>query len=166
VLDYLDVIELRRNVYPVLGRLPGVGGFFEPRRVTWERMKEEELRKIRASIKLQLDELKEQEEILSRKREELRKKEGEILERRRSLMEEERKLNERMRQYESEERKIQKLAAYYEGMSPREAALILQELDDLTVIDILRAMKDETVSIIMMNMAPRRAAEITRKMSR
>lgn len=63
------------------------------------------------------------------------------------------------------ETRIKKLAKVYEGMRPEEAAPILSELDDLTIIDIMLQMSDRSVSKILGQMPVDRATEISQRLS-
>lgn len=63
-------------------------------------------------------------------------------------------------------KRISKLARLYGGMKPDEAVVILNNLDDSTVLDILSKMEDEQVSKIMAKLEARRAANLTQAMLR
>lgn len=63
-------------------------------------------------------------------------------------------------------KRISKLARLYGGMKPDEAVVILNNLDDNTVLDILSKMEDEQVSKIMAKLDARRAANLTQAMLR
>lgn len=61
--------------------------------------------------------------------------------------------------------RIKKLAKVYEGMRPEEAAPILSELDDLTIVSILLEMENRRVSKILGQMTPDRATEISQRLT-
>ncbi len=63
------------------------------------------------------------------------------------------------------EERIKKLAKVYEGMRPEDAAPILSELDDLTIVDILLQMEDRRVSKILGQMSVDRATEISQRLT-
>ncbi|GMA99761.1 magnesium transporter MgtE [Pelosinus sp. IPA-1] len=67
---------------------------------------------------------------------------------------------------QEEAKRISKLARLYGGMKPDEAVVILNKLDDNTVLDILSKMEDEQVSKIMALLDPSRAANLTQAMLR
>ncbi len=67
---------------------------------------------------------------------------------------------------QEEAKRISKLARLYGGMKPDEAVVILNNLDDNTVLDILSKMEDEQVSKIMAKLDSRRAANLTQAMLR
>lgn len=61
--------------------------------------------------------------------------------------------------------RIKKLAKVYEGMRPEEAAPIISELDDQTIVEIFLQMEDRRVSRIIGLMPVDRATEITQRLS-
>ena len=63
------------------------------------------------------------------------------------------------------EERIKKLAKVYEGMRPEDAAPILSELDDLTIVNILLQMEDRRVSKILGQMSVDRATEISQRLT-
>jgi len=131
-----------------------------------EVLKEEELRKLEISLEEKRKELEGEEEGLKKKREDLAKKEKELLEIEKGLYEKEENLKKRFAEFEDREKALQGLATYFQNMPPDAAAKILLEMDDMLVIDILRRLKDETVAVIMMRMDPKKASEVSRKMSK
>lgn len=159
LLDYMGIIESEK----VFSKVPGFGE--ESTKIAWTKLEEEELQKVRDSIEEELKALKKKETELEVREGDIIKREKELKLWEEKLAEEERLFEESTAQYKDEEAKLNKIAQYYQNMNPREAALILEKLDDLTVIDILKRMKDETVAITLMKMDPKRAGEISRKMS-
>ncbi|MDI6786589.1 MAG: hypothetical protein QMD92_07755 [bacterium] len=159
LLDYIGVIKGGE----ILSKIPGLGK--KPTKITWTMLEEEELQKVRDSIEEKLKDLKKNESELKVREENVDRREKELKLWEAKLTEEERLFEERVAYYEDEEEKLKKLAKYYQNMNPREAALIMGNLDDMTVINILKRMKDETVAITLMKMDPKRASEISRKMS-
>ena len=57
------------------------------------------------------------------------------------------------------------LAKYYELMDGRNAARILENMEDEFLIQIFKQMKNEVVSEILSNLNSQKAASITKKMS-
>jgi len=162
LLDVLGIFDKEK----VLAKIPGIRRFFVPPKITYEEIKKEELRKLKEVIELKLNELEEKKKKLAIKEKKLKKRDKEL-----SLLEEElqrkkQALEKREAIYENQEAKWQKLVAYYNDMKPDAAAAILSEMDDQIVIEILRRMKKSQVAIVMMKMDPKRAGEISRKMSR
>lgn len=166
LLDVLGIYDKEKAIYPKLAKIPGLGSLFAPPKITYEEVKKEELRKLKEVIDSKLDELEHKKKKLVGKEQNLKKRDKEL-----SLLEDElqRKkeaLEKRETIYNDQEAKWQKLVSYYEDMKPDVAAAILSEMDDQIVIEIFRRMKKSQVSIVMMKMDPKRAGEISRKMSR
>ncbi|AJQ27319.1 MotE family protein [Pelosinus fermentans] len=67
---------------------------------------------------------------------------------------------------QEEAKRISKLARLYGGMKPDEAVVILNQLDDRSVLAILNKMEDEQVSKILPLFSPERAAVLTQTMLR
>ncbi|SFL72144.1 MotE family protein [Pelosinus propionicus] len=65
---------------------------------------------------------------------------------------------------QEEAKRISKLARLYGGMKPDEAVVILNKLDDRSVLAILNKMEDEQVSKILPLFSPERAAILTQAM--
>ncbi|HAW50341.1 TPA: hypothetical protein DCX16_05285 [bacterium] len=165
VLDKVGVFNKEEVIYPRLSKIPHVGKFFAEKHVVFEEVEKEELRNLKESIDRKMAELKEKEERLLERERRLIEKEKEIAGLEKGLNVKKHAFEERLALYEDEERKWQKLALYYSNMSPDQAASILQNLDDSTVISIFRRMKDSAVSVCLMKMEPKRAAELSRKMA-
>ena len=64
-----------------------------------------------------------------------------------------------------EKERLQKLANVYEGMRPEEAAPIISQLDDRTIVEIFLQMDDRRVAKILGQMPIDRATEITQRLS-
>ncbi len=61
--------------------------------------------------------------------------------------------------------RITKLAKVYEGMRPEEAAPIISELDDQTIVELFLKMNDRRVSRILGALPLDRATEITQRLT-
>lgn len=166
ILDKVGVFNKEEVIYPKLAGIPGVGKFFAPKKILFEVAEKEEIRNLKESIDKRFEELSEKEERLKEKEENLDKKEKDIVAREEVILKKEEALEERIKEYENEEKRWQKLALYYSSMSPDQAASILQNLDDQTVIAIFMRMKDTAVAVCLMKMDPKRAAELSRKMTK
>lgn len=64
-----------------------------------------------------------------------------------------------------EKERIQKLAKVCEGMRPEEAAPIISQLDDQTIVEIFLQMDDRRVARILGEMSIDRATDITQRLS-
>jgi len=62
---------------------------------------------------------------------------------------------------EAEQKRLAKVSRLYDGMKPEEAAPILNELDDATVILIFSKMEEERVAKIMTLLEPSRSARLS-----
>lgn len=62
---------------------------------------------------------------------------------------------------EAEQKRLAKVSRLYDGMKPEEAAPILNELDDETVILIFSKMEEERVAKIMTLLEPSRSARLS-----
>ncbi len=166
LLDILGIYDKETVLYPKLAKTLGIGKFFAPPKITYEEVKKEELRKLKESIELKLAELEDKKKKLAIKEENLKKGDKELFLLEEELQRKKQALEKRETIYEDQEAKWQKLVAYYEDMKPDAAAAILSQMDDQIVIEIFRRMKKTQVSITMMKMDPKRASEISRKMTR
>lgn len=166
ILDKVGVFNKEEVIYPKLSLIPGIGKFFTPKKIPFEVMEKEELRNLKESIDKRFEEISEKEQRLNEKEENLEIKEKEIAAREEIVLKKEEALEERIKEYEDEEKRWQKLATYYSSMKPDQAASILQNLDDQTVIAIFMRMKDTAVAVCLMKMDPKRAAELSRKMGK
>lgn len=166
ILDKVGVFNKEEVIYPKLALIPGLGKFFVPKKIPFEVIEKEELRNLKESIDKRLEEISKKEERIKEKEENLDKREKNVIAREEVVLKKEEALEERIKEYEDEERRWQKLANYYSSMSPDQAASILQNLDDQTVIAIFMRMKDTAVAVCLMKMDPKRAAELSRKMTK
>jgi flagellar motility protein MotE (MotC chaperone) len=163
-LDKMEVFDKEKVIYPKLAKIPGIGKAFSEKQVPYEAAKEEDLRNLKEAIEAKWGELEKEEIKFKEKEEEFNKREKELLAKEDSLLKKKQALEERTAQYEQEERKWTKLAIYYSNMSPDQAASILENLDDQTIIGIFSRMKDSSVAVTMMKMDKKRAAELSRKL--
>lgn len=69
----------------------------------------------------------------------------------------------KIRQQE-EQKKLSKLARLYGAMKPDEAVIIMNQLDDQTVLAILSRMEDDQVAKILALLEAKRAAQLTQEM--
>jgi flagellar motility protein MotE (MotC chaperone) len=165
ILDKMEIFDKEEVIYPKLAKIPGIGKMFTKKAIPYYEAKEEELRNLKRSIDIRWKELEEKEARLIEKEKELKEREKNLLLREESLQRKKQALEERLAEYEQEERRWKKLAIYYSNMSPDQAAAILENLDDQTIIEIFSRMKDASVAVTLMKMDTKRAAELSRKMT-
>ncbi|NLZ53279.1 MAG: magnesium transporter MgtE [Thermoanaerobacteraceae bacterium] len=123
-----------------------------------EGKKQDILEEEKIRIEHEWAEIESQKQQLADKQAQLIKKESEL----EAL---EKQLNADKEKLESTLTNIKDLARYYELMEPRNAASILENMDDDLLIQLLRHLKREVVSEILANLDSKRAAAITKKMS-
>ena len=115
---------------------------------------------------LDQDRLDKQREALELFKQELEKRE-------KSLEEREKTFNNEKKKYDDKEVNIVQIAANLEGMQPKNAVDILQNMDDQLIIDVLRKVEERAaangtssmVAYWLSLMEPQRAAVIQRKMA-
>lgn len=64
-----------------------------------------------------------------------------------------------------EKERIERLVRVYEGMKPKQAARIFDELEMDTLLPIARRMRPARLAVILQSMRPERARELTRRLS-
>ncbi len=162
LFDVLGIFDKEK----MAAKIPGIGRFFAPPKITYEEVKIEELRKLKQTIEVKLAELEDKNKKLNIKEKKIENRDKELLLLEEELERKKQVLEKRETIFEDQEEKWQKLTQYYEGMKPDAAAAILSQMDDQIVIEIFNRMKKTQVAIIFMKMDPKRAGEISRKMSR
>jgi flagellar motility protein MotE (MotC chaperone) len=165
-LDNVGVISLEKTLYPKLQKAPVIGKRFAPPEVGFEDVQREELRKLKESLEVKLAEIKELEVKVKQREEELKRKEKQLAALEDDLKQKKEAIRSREEARASREAKIKDLAVYYSNMKPEDAARIMEQMDDLLVVDVLRQMDKTIVAAIFMKMDPKKASEISRKMSR
>jgi len=65
-----------------------------------------------------------------------------------------------------ENERIAKLVKMFESMRAQEAAKVMNELNDRTIVDMLQAMADRQAAKILQELDPVRAAEISQRLTR
>ena len=136
-------------------------------------MDQDRLDKQREALELFKQELEKREvdvQTVEKKNEQIAQ---EIENREKSLEEREKTFNNEKKKYDDKEVNIVQIAANLEGMQPKNAVDILQNMDDQLIIDVLRKVEERAVangtsSMVaywLSLMEPQRAAVIQRKMA-
>ena len=60
---------------------------------------------------------------------------------------------------------IKSLVKIYEGMKPDEAAAIFNELDMPILLDVIGKMSERKVALVLANMNPKRARDVTQELA-
>lgn len=102
---------------------------------------------------------------IEKQKQEIKNKESELLKKQAELEALEQELEVVKGKLETQMESIKDLAQYYELMEARNAAKILENIEDDFLIQLFQNMKKETVSEILSNLDPQKAASITKKMS-
>ena len=173
--DYLGILDSRRSLEMVTG-LMGI----EPEEELqtdndspWL-LDEERLKKRQQAVELQMEEIRMAREDQQVRNNELLQWSEELSEREKAVSEKENSLNEALEMYDNRNANLEQTAAYLGGMGPEDAVDIMNNMDSLDVVDLLRtserlareAGEASLVAYWISLMEPDRAAEIQRLMTR
>lgn len=173
--DYLGVLNAREILTPVYKilkvKLPTSESASTSRPITAD-LDEERLEKQRESLILYKEELEKREKDLSEREEMSEKIASELLEKEKTQEKREENFSNTVRKYESKSLNITRIVENLNGMKPKNAVDILVEMDDQTVIDVLRKTEEVAKEQGKMSMGSywlslmpsERAAKIQRKM--
>ncbi len=172
--DYLGVLDAKDALAPILGvfgiaRRAKIEAVEDPLLLERERL-EQQLQ----AVQLKEQELSRQEQHLAEREVELEQMIEEVTQKEASLAEREKSFIERLNAYENRRVNLLQLAEYLIGMPPQDAVDILEEKDDQEIIDLFRVTEERAqeadeqslVSYWLSLMPEKRAAELTRKMTR
>jgi flagellar protein FlbB len=175
--DYLNIIDAKGIMAPVLSRLP----FFKGEVRTQDKLGDDEFLNLdaeRLAVRLEAEALREleldkQEAEMASKQAEIEQMAQELEQRQVALDERENSLNAGLSDAEIISRNVESIAQQLNGMQPERAVAIIAEMNDQQAIDVLRktdeiAQRDGTSSIVpyWMSLLPAaRAAELQRKMA-
>ncbi len=171
-LDYLGIINIKENIFPQLAKIPIISYVVPKREADKNLLEKVEAEKLKMFKEIEWKKLKDFEKKLNEKKIELEKKEAELQEKEQELVSREKYIDNKYKDKETYEQKIAQQAKYFVGMRPEDAVKRLTELDDLTVIDILKEIEREAkeqgkqsiVPYFLSLMDPKRASTIQRKM--
>ena len=135
---------------------------------------EERLKKRQQAVELQLEDIRLAKEDQQVRNNELLQWAEELSEREKAVLEKENSLNEALKMYDNKNANLEQMATYWGGMSPENAVAIMDNMDSLDVVDVLRtserlsreAGEASLVAYWISLMEPDRAAEIQRLMTR
>lgn len=166
MLDTLGLVDVRTQLNRYLADTPYVGQFVQARPISQEAYETSRLRELREKVRKKRSQLQQQKQELQQRQNKLQQKRRTLNQMEESLEQREQALAQRRSRFESEEARVQYLADLYSNMPPAASASRLQTIrEDRIVISILRKMETATSSIILSNMNPARAAQLTRKMA-
>lgn len=171
--DYLGVINAKEQLAPVTSLL-GIGSpeVLEDPSAPIVLDRERMNMQIEA-LELKRDELAKRETAVQLAEAEIMQKRTELEEREKALDEKEKSLNEALNMYGNKKTNLEQNARYLEGMPPEDAVSIMQEMDDLDVVDVLRTSerlareegRNSLVSYWLSLMTPDRGASIQKLMA-
>lgn len=67
---------------------------------------------------------------------------------------------------DADEERFTELARIYQSMRPKSAAMVFQQLEMDVQVNVARRMRERSTALILANMAPQKAAELTMAMAR
>lgn len=67
---------------------------------------------------------------------------------------------------DADEERFTELARIYQSMRPKSAAVVFQQLEMDVQVNVARRMRERSTALILANMAPQKAAELTMAMAR
>ncbi len=165
--NYLGLVNLSRAFSKIASRIPVIP---YGKDITDPFLLEKEFyEKLKISFDSQFAQLKQLEKDLKVKEEQANEKERAIAEAQKSLKEKEENIYRKLKEYEDYKENIKKEAIQFINMPPNEAVKILNNMDILKVVDILRAMDEYFASIgetslvpyLVSLMPPERAAKLS-----
>ncbi|MEJ5274012.1 MAG: hypothetical protein WH035_07765 [Spirochaetota bacterium] len=165
--NYLGLVNLPRAYSKIISRVPGISygkDINDP-----FLLEKEFFDKLKISYESQFNQLKQFENELKAKEEQANEKEKAIAELEASLKEKEENIYRKLKEYDDYKENIKKEAIQFINMPPQEAVKILNNMDILKVVDILRAMDEYFKSIgetslvpyLVSLMPPERAAKLS-----
>jgi len=172
-LDYLGLLSLNNDVFPAIAKIPGLNFLLPKRTEDPYLLAKEEQKKLDYSRQIAWMKLKEKEKELKNFELKLKEKENALNEQWRRLKEKEKQLDLKYKEKETYKQKVEQQAVYLVSMPPQQAVQRLQNMDDLLVIDIFKAIekkakeegKQSIVPYYLSLMDSKRAAAIQRKMT-
>lgn len=166
MIDQLGLVDVRNQVNRYLANTPYVGQFLRTQPISQEAYETEQLRELREEVEQKRNQLEQKNQKLTQREKELESKRRTLNQMEEAIEQREQALEERRSRFEDEESRVKYLANLYSNMPPNSSAARLETIeDDRIVISILRQMENATSSIILSNMNPNRAAQLTRKMA-
>lgn len=165
--NYLGLVNLPRAFSKIVSRIPAIS---YGRDINDPFLLEKEYYdKLKISYESQFAQLKQLEMQLKSREEQANEKEKAITESEKALKEKEENIYRKLKEYDDYKENIRKEAIQFINMPPAEAVKVLNNMDILKVVDILRAMDEYFASIgeaslvpyLVSLMPPDRAAKLS-----
>jgi flagellar protein FlbB len=165
--NYLGLVNLPRAYSKIVSRIPAIPygkDIADP-----FLLEKEFFDKLKVTYESQFTQLKQYEDQLKAKEEQTNEKEKAISELEASLKEKEENIYRKLKEYDDYKENIKKEAIQFINMPPADAVKVLNNMDILKVVDILRAMDEYFASIgetslvpyLVSLMPPDRAAKLS-----
>jgi flagellar protein FlbB len=169
--NYIGLVNIQQALFKVSKKIPGlkvVKDIQDP-----FLLEKEYYDKLKLSYESKFLLLKKQEEELKKKEDELKSKEQLLVKKDKALEEKENSINRKLKEYDNIKENLRKQALYFINMPPQQAVKIMNGMDELLVVDILRAMdevfaergEDSTVPYLLSLMPEDRAARLNELMA-
>jgi len=172
LLDTFGIINLKRVFLPLMAQAPVLnrivpGNVEDPYLLSREERKKEQY-----TLKVWEDNLRKKQSEIDTKSEEIATAEQKIESDRDEIRMMVKAFDDQKKEYNNYQKNVVQQARYVESMRPEDAVARLAEMDDLTVIDILREIersalqegRTSIVSYLLSLFEPKRASRIQRKM--
>jgi flagellar motility protein MotE (MotC chaperone) len=172
VLDMVGVISLKKAFYPVLAGTPGLNRMIPQNLEDPYLLSQAERKKEVYSLRVLEDNLKKKEQELKERETMLKSTEDKLSQDRDQIEMLRKDFEDKKNEYKNYQKNIAQQAEYIESMRPEDAVDRLQQMDDMTVIDILREVerkakvegRTSVVSYLLTKFEPKRASIIQKKM--
>lgn len=166
MLDEIGLINARQQIMTQVEKVPYVGEVLAPGSEPTESVRRDELRQYERELEQRAAEIEQERASIEETRDELEQTREQLDQQRQQLEQREQALLERQERFENDEARYEYLAELHEQMAPADAAQRLQGIEqDTLVISILRQMETANASIILSEMNPQRASELSRQIT-
>jgi flagellar protein FlbB len=172
LFNMLGLIDLRKVILPLLSRTPAFNKVLNVGAEDPYLLSRAERSKEVYTLRVLEDSLKEKEKTLKVKETSLKTLEDKLAADRDEIELLRKDFEDKKNAYNNYKKNIGQQAVYIEGMRPEDAVARLQEMDDMTIVDIFREMESRaqaegrtsTVSYLLSLFNPKRASVLQKKM--
>jgi len=172
LLDTFGLLNLKRVFMPLMSSVPVLNRLVPQNVEDPYLLSREERKKEQYTLKVWEDNLKAKQQEIDSRSEELSSLEQKLTDEKDEIKMMVKAFQDQKNEYNNYKKNVVQQARYIESMRPEDAVVRLQEMDDLTVIDILREIetaaqregRTSIVSYLLSLIEPKRASRIQRKM--
>lgn len=169
--NYIGLINIQRSLFKVSKKIPLISYAKEIQDPFL--LEKEYMEKLKLSYESKFLLLQKQLEELKKREKEIKLKEKLLQKQSKALEEKDLSINRKLKEYDNYKNNIKKQANYFINMAPKNAVNIMNGMDILLVVDILRAMdevfeekgEESTVPYLISLMPADRAAKINELMA-